>query len=295
MNIKINHRLGVENVDRFNNFDFTLKYDSVGSVFNFGAYFDPNNQKHAEMFCVSHYHEAIVEHNGKKLMTGYLLNEKFNKKSTKQLVNLGGYSKPGVFEDCNIPLSVLPLQYDGLTLAQIAKKICDVFKIKVVIDPAVNSEMNKSIPKATCEPTTTIKDFLCEHATQRNVIITHNVNGDLVFTKAKTDMKPLFTIDDDNPIPSTEVELEFNGQEIHSEITVVKQADSGNAGQYTIKNPLCPIVFRPKNVVQSSGDDISVKETAENALAAELKNIPLIVTISRWDMNSDLILPNNLL
>lgn len=295
MNIKINHRLGVKNVDRFNNFDFTLKYDSVGSVFGLGIYFNPNSQKDAEMLCVSHFHEVIVEHNKQKLLTGYILSQKFNKKAQKQLANVGGYSKPGVLEDCNIPPEIYPIQMNGLTLAQIAKRVCAPFKIKVIIDPAVSSEMNKAISKVTCEPTTSVKDFLTEHATQRNVIITHDADGNLVFTKAKTDIKPIMTIDDDNPQPGVEVELEFQGQEIHSQITVMKQADDGNAGEYTIKNPLCPIVFRPKTIIQSSGDDISVKETAENALAAELKNIPLTVSISRWDKNSKLIFPNNII
>lgn len=297
MNVKINHRLGVENLDRFNEFDLTLKYDSVGSTFGFDFNFDPKNRVHAEMACVSHFHEAIVEHNGKVLVTGFVLSQVFNKSSEEKLVAAGGYSKAGVFEDCNYPRSLYPLQMNGLSLAQIAKKVCDPFKLKVIVDAEVASIVNKAIPKVTCEPTTLIKEFLTEHATQRDVVLTHNEKGDLVFTKAKTNLKPLFTIDDENPFPSTDISMSFSGQDIHSDITVIKQADSGggNAGDYTIKNPYCPIVFRPKTIIQTSGDDISTAQAAKNALAAELKNIVLTVEIDRWDPNGSIILPNNII
>lgn len=295
MNLKINHRLGVDKVDFFNSFELDLKYDSLASTFAFNYYFNPKNKKHAELSCVSHFHEAIVEHNGAVLVNGFILSQVFNSGPAKQLVKIGGYSKPGVLEDCNIPPEIFPLQSDGLSIKEIAEKLIKPFKLKMVIDSSVASVMNEKITKSTSEATQTIKDYLTEITAQRDIVITHNSNGDILFTKAKTDLKPIAHFE--KGVIGTEYSLAFNGQAIHSQITVVKEAsaEGGNAGEYTIKNPLCPIVFRPRTIVQSSGTDNTVQDAAKIALSAELKNIVLTIKTDRWDINGQIILPNNLI
>lgn len=296
MNLKINHRLGIENVKFFNSFDVTLRYDSVASPFALNVYFDELSKQQAEIVCVSHFHECILQHNGETLITGYVLAQGFKDSSVKNLVKFGGYSKPGVFEDCTIPVDLWPLQTDGLSFAQIVKKIADRFKIKVKIDPSVSSEMNKVIPKSTASETQKIKEYFTELATQREIIISHNSDGDIIFTKANTEGKPLFHLED--TVLGTEMELNFNGQGMHSDITVVKQADSGggNAGQVTIKNPYVPIVYRPITITQTSGDDITTDKAAKNALAAEIKNnITLSIKTDRWTIDNKIIRPNNVI
>src|SRR5258706_1986619 len=285
-----------------------LKYDSMASVFNFDFYFDPNNKKHAELACVSHYHEAIVEHNGEKIITGYILAQDFTDEPKDTLVQIAGYSKPGVFEDCEIPTSLYPLQSDGLSLREIAKKIIDPFKIKLVVDDVakkdasisiefsqkVKEKLDKKIDTSTAKESQNIKSYLTELAMQRNVDFSHNEEGDLLITEARTNATPIFEASEG--MIGVKMKLKYNGQPIHSQITVIKQADTegGNAGEFTIKNPYCPIVFRPKVIVQSSGDDNTIEETAKNALAAELKNINLVITIDRWDVNGKIIRPNNM-
>lgn len=296
MNLKINHRLGVTDVKYFNNFSLNLKYDSMASTFAFDFYFDPKNREHAEMACVSHFHEAIVEHNGETLVTGYILSQIFKSAAKKQLAQFGGYSLPGVFEDCEIPTTLYPLQADGLSLKQIAQKLIQPFKLKMVVDPSVESKMNSVIKKTTASESQNIKSYLTELAAQRDIVITHDEQGRIVFTKAKTDLKPLFHIEQ-GVVLGTEISLSFNGQQIHSHITVQKQASSegGNAGEYTIANPYCPIVYRPKVTSQTSGDDVTIEETAKNALAAELKNIVLTITTDRWEVDGKIIKPNNII
>jgi prophage tail gpP-like protein len=191
-----------------------------------------------------------------------------------------------------------PLQSDGLTLRQIAKKFTDRFGLKLIVDSSVAAKMDQVIEKTTAEPTTKIKDYLSDIASQRKIIITHDVNGNLVFTQPKTDKAPIFHFNGN--IPGTTLEMSFNGQPIHSHITVMKQASSkgGNAGQVTIKNPYCPVayVYRPITIIQSSGDDNTVEDLAMQALAAELKNITLTIKTDRWETeNGDIILPNNMI
>ena len=44
--------LNIQNkkVEFFNDFDVVLKYDSIGSVFSFSGYFDPENADHKKLF-----------------------------------------------------------------------------------------------------------------------------------------------------------------------------------------------------------------------------------------------------
>jgi len=301
MNLKINHRLGVVDVKYFNNFSLNLKYDSVGSTFSFGFYFDPTNHDQEELACVSHYHEAIVQHEGETLVTGFILSENFERSPVKHLVHFGGYSKPGVLEDCQIPPSLYPLESNNLSLKEIAQRLIKPFHLNMVIDPAVEARMNIVYPKSTAGETQTIKDYLTELATQRNIIISHNENGDLLFTQATMGL-PI--ADFSSKLIGTKMSLSFSGQGIHSDITVIKQVShkkkgggEGNAGQVTIENPYVPVAytFRPKVITQSSGDDISTLQCAQNALAAELKNIVLTITTDRWEINGKIIRPNNII
>lgn len=330
MILKINDRIRIREVNLFNNFSLNLKYDSVGSTFSFSFYFNPDNKEHSELACVSHFHEAIVEHNGETILTGYILTQTFQDSAKKELSNIGGYSKAGVLEDCDIPTSLYPLQADGLTLKEITERIISKFGIKLVIDANVsasaravfsntepttdagkitsrdpetttttggglNANLDKKITKANAKENQNIKAFLTQLAAQRNIIISHNEHGNLLFTEIKTNLKPILDFSDG--VIGTTMSMSFNGQAIHSHITVVKQADSsgGNAGEFTISNPYCPILYRPIVVVQTSGDDITIEETAQQALASELKNIKVIITTDRWEVDGKLIKPNNLI
>ncbi len=299
MNLKINHRIGdgIVDVTYFNDFEIDLKFDSVASTFSFQALFDPYNRSHAELFCVSHFHEATLEHEGETLISGFLLGEEFKSSAVEELTHFAGYSKPGVFEDCEIPPTLYPLQSDGLSLAEIARKIAAPFHLNVIIDPLVSNAMNKPIDKSTASESQNIKSYLTEIATQRNIIMTHDELGNLVFTKAKTNLKPICHFEDG--LTGTSFRMSFSGQGIHSHITVMKQAseDGGNAGEYTIQNPYCPVryVYRPKVVTQSSGTDITTEEFAKQQLAAELKNIKFIINTDRWKIDGKIIRPNNII
>lgn len=301
MNIVINHRLGKENVENFSGFTLNMKYDSVASTFGFEFYFDPKNKQHSEMACVSHYHEAIVEHNGQKLLTGYILSNEFSLEPKKQLVKFGGYSKAGVLEDCEIPLDI-PLETNGLSLREIVEKLIKPFTFGFVISGDVpeqlelSDKVDKKIEKTNAKESQNIKSYLSTLLSERNIVLSHNAEGDLVITKPSPNKKPLFTISEENgSLPGTKIGMRFNGQGMHSQITVVGQASEGNATENTVYNPFVQNVFRPRVVVQSSGDDITAEHFAKNKLAAELKNIVLTVETDRWEYGGRVVIPGDII
>ncbi|HXP52176.1 MAG TPA: hypothetical protein VN922_19625 [Bacteroidia bacterium] len=329
MELVINDRIKKRTITNFNRFTLELAYDSVASAFSVEFYFDPKNHDHAELACVSHMHEAIVSHEGETLITGYIITQAFNKGPKKELAQLAGYSKAGIFEDCDIPTSMYPLEIDGMTLKDIVSKIIAPFNIGFVIDASASKastapfligdpviedgyiqdgattetsvendsladKMNKNIKKANATESKNIKSFFTDLCAQRNIVLSHNSDGNLLFTTPKTHQKPVANFG--SGTPSTHISLSFNGQMMHSHITVVKQADSdgGNAEEVTIRNPYVPILYRPKVITQTAGDDTSLEQTAQQALAAELKGVQVIITTDRWKIDGKMIRPNTL-
>lgn len=292
-------------VKNFNNFSVNLKYDSIGSTFSFNILFDENNKAQAEFLSACQFNECTVEHNGQLLITGTLLAHSFKRSSVQELVQIAGYSKPGVFEDCEIPTSLYPLQTDGLSLKEITERLIKPFGIKLIVDEiaqkdsllgTVKKKADKAISKSTATESQNIKSYITELTKQRHIILTHDNKGNLVFTEAKTDLQPLFHVEDG--ILATDINVSISGQSMHSHITVIKQADSdgGNSAEFTITNPYCTNVYRPKVVKMDSGDDITIEQAATNALASELKDaIRLVITTDRWQVDNQAITPNNII
>lgn len=282
-------------IDTFNSFSLLLKYDSVASAFSFSMYFDPNDSKHRMLFQPGHFHQLDIEHGGELLMRGWILGQSFGVGAEKMLSSVNGYSLPGVLEDCNIPVDLYPLQSDQKTLSEIAKYLTSKFPFSVVVDGSVSGLMNQKFDTTTASETQTIKSYLNELASQKNIILTHTADGNLLFTKAKTRRTPIFHFE--NNQPATEMTLQFNGQGMHSDIWVTKEADidGGNAGQEKISNPFVPYVYRPLVKTQSSGDDVDTKEAVKNVLQSELKGIKLTIKTNMWEIDGKVIKPNNII
>lgn len=319
MELIIFDRIRQRQIEFFNSFTLSLKYNSIASTFSFDFLFDPNVNELKEVACIGHYHICTIKHLGQTLITGIILSEGFNDSSIKQLTAIGGYSITGILEDCNIPSNsaidaaiakgnlkvpagqptpYVPLQFDGLSLKAIAERILAPFGIKMVIDPSVASKMDEIFSETNAEPKDTVKNYLTELATQKDINLTHDEFGRLLFTRVKTDLNPVmeFDVPYGKSQPGTNMRLVFNGQAMFSQTTVMAQADddSTNASESTVDNPYVYTIFRPKNIIQSSGTDVDTDLAAKNARADQIKGLSLTITIDRWDINGKLIRPNNL-
>lgn len=306
ISLKINDRFKNRKVKFFNTFNFDMSYDSVGSTFSFDYYFDPENPEHKEMACLTHYHEVQVFFGDQLIMTGVLTNQKLNHGPEKELCGFSGYSKPGILQDVSIPPSMYPLQSDGLSIQQIANKVISPwvnssYKLKMVVDPSVQSKMSKSIPKSTANETDKIKDYLAGLTSQRDIIMSHNEAGELLFTEAQTERPPVFQFDGrKGMMPGTKISLDYDGTGMHSHIHVKKSSskDGGNAGDEMIRNPyVIGSVYRPIVISQSSGDENDTISAARRALGNELEGgLKLTIETDRW-LTSDgkMILPNSII
>jgi prophage tail gpP-like protein len=282
-------------LSRFNDINVNLKYDSVASTFSFVYYYDPNNIDLREFNKFGGYVDAVVEYKGKPIITGTVLNYSHAVSSEKSLSQISGYSKSGVLEDCQIPVDSYPLQANGKNLLDIARSLIRPFGLKINVSPDVNSVVNATINSTTASASQSIIGYLAEIASQRNVIISHDSSSNVLLTRARASQPPLFEIDRGG-VGVTSMSLSFNGQAMHSDITVLKQASTsgGNAGQFNVTNPFVS-KYRPKVSIQSSGDDVTTEQAAKRELASEISSIVLTISLSSWEYKGQLLQPNTVI
>lgn len=290
---------GIE-FDKFDSFELTLRYDSIASEFSMSVWFDPYDELHQKMFRPDQYQPITFEYNGKVVLTGTILNSSFVSSADKNQLSITGYSKTGVLEDCQIPLTAYPLHSKGKDLKSIAEKICNAFGINLIVDPAVANRVTKVFTNTIATDQQSAKQFLCEMAAQQGVIVSHDFEGNVTLTECKTNSTPLF--DFAYGESGIEYRLDFDGQQMHSEVTKLRQAkvkDNNTkskpvVGQANAENPYCR-VFRPRVSRQTAGDANDTSNAARNALAEDLKGISVPISIQSWDIYGIFVSPNNII
>ena len=279
MKIKINNKTFFF----FNNFAVKLNLDSVASTFSFVARFDTEDKDHRLLFKPLSYHKIeIFKDDDTLLLTGVIVSHDFNSEKNPDLVKISGYSKGGILEDVNIPTSAYPLESINRSLKDITRRLLNLFDLKLIIDSSVASVVNLIYEKSVASPTESIKSYLSKLTAQRNIVMSHNTKGDIVYIKLNAVSTPKILFRNDNTI---QMGFVVNGQNLHDEISVIRQPSEDNENLSpvdTIKNPLVND-FRPSVKTLSSGTDTDTKKAADNALAAELQNLQLKISLPRWE------------
>jgi len=311
-------KIGGYNFNKFNKFALGLTYNSVASVFSFDGFFDINNPDHKRLFKPLTYPACQVLFDGKVILTGTILSNAFAIAGESSLTGIAGYSKPGILEDCEIPLDTYPLQSDNMNLKEITEKLIAPFGLKLIIDSEIADEVNTLYPDGSIEGGETllsgdeetvmpqqnakenekIKEYICNIAKQRHIIVTHNSLGDLVFTRLATNKKSIATFTENKP--TNKISLSVNGQELHSKITLQGQAqlETDVPTEETVDNLLI-ITYRPTVKQQSSGNNNNISLTAKMARGAELRAIQLTIETNEWywfdGKRNHMILPNQII
>lgn len=267
----------------FNNFSVKLTLGAVASSFSFVARFNPDNLNHRMLFKPLSYPKIeIFTDEDVLLLTGIIINHDFNSDKNPQLVKVSGYSNGGILEDVTIPFSLYPLESIRRSLKDITERLLKRFNLKLIVDSSVSEEVNSIYEKTVAQPTESIKNYLSKLASQKNVVLSHNNKGDIVFFRPNTKALPKVFFNKEN---TTNITLSIKGQAIHSEITVLRQLSKENnklSPVDTIENSLIT-AFRPLTKTLTSGTDTSTKLAADNILAKELRNIQIGIKIPKWE------------
>lgn len=277
MKIKINGRF----FNFFSNIKVNYKLDSVASTFSFTGRFDPQNPRHREIFKPLAYNSVeIFSNDDTLLLTGTIVNTDLGSDSKRELQTLSGYSKAGILEDCTIPVSSYPLEKSNVNLEDLTRNILQEFDINFIIDSTVTNEMQIVYEKTVAQPAETIKSFIAKLAAQRNIILSHDEKGNLLFFKPDLNKRPALFLNEENTL---KMSLKTNGQAIHSKISVIRQPSKDNNSLSpvdTISNPLVK-TNRTITKVLSSGSETETKKAADNVLADQLKSISFVAVLNR--------------
>lgn len=141
------------------------------------------------------------------------------------------------------------------------------------------NEVDVVIPKSTADATESIKSYIAKLCSQKNILLSHNQRGDLVLFKPNLG-RVVYSFNKQNTL---NMGLSFNGQGLHSDISVIRQPSKKNTTTSTVDSVKNPIIrlFRPKIKTLSSGEDTDTKNAANNELASELKSIGLKINVDR--------------
>lgn len=290
--IKINGK----RFEHFTDFSCTLNFGAIASTFGFSALFEPSSAEHRRLFKPFSYNSIQVYYNGELLINGIALSPTFTSEAKPTLTTISGYSKTGVLEDCTAPKSLYPLQFEGMTFREIATSILNKFNLKLIVDESVLSEVDTSYDSVEINETQKIKSFLTELAVQRNMILTHTNNGDVLITRVNTNKKVSQNFN--QGMTGYKQSLSTNGQSMFSEVYALKDQDIelDNAGDSIDSNPYVS-AFRPATVKQTTGDDVTTPNISRMALGAMIKNsIRLAIQSSQanWT-NGKLIKPSDII
>lgn len=299
-----------------------LRHNSLTSTISFSALFNPFSQSDKETFLPGAFRFVQVEHNGKVMFKGILTSIVFRRASTISLVECSGYSMTGALERVTAAKQSYPLEFSNLNLIQIIKKLIDPFGLKVIFADLVFSDenlfkdANTPYVNATLKEDEKIAPFLTKLASQKNIVLSHDMNGNIIMTRGNGKQTPIAHFSES--MPNVEFSLKFDGQDLHDTINVQQQSGiSGTAGDNTIVNPYvigggqinAPILVltnpysratflpkaRPITVMQTAGNENSTPLTARAVLGEELRATGVTIEMQGWDVNGTVITPNNVI
>lgn len=297
MSLQIEIRIGGRSFKHFSSVEVSLSLDTVASTFNFVGFFDIEDRELRTVFQPLKFKSADIwavdEDNGinEKLISGTILNTPLKTSRKKSTSAVSGYSITGVLEDSNIPTALYPLQFDGIGLDEIAKKITRYFGLQLFIFDNAKTEAAKPFELAKAKPTGSIKGFLGKIARQRGLTLAHDNLGRLLIYKVLGRIQPKIRINESD-IGVLSVTLQCNGQSIHSDVTVINQSsiDNQQSGQSNVVSPWVESnIKRPLVKILEFGDNADAESAAKAILCAEAKNFPIIIELEGWTFNNELV------
>src|SRR5690606_12246060 len=159
--------------------------------------------------------------------------------------------------------SAYPLEKNNVSLIDVSNYFLGAFNINYIISNEVANDMSLNYARTTASPTESIKSFLSKLASQRNIIITHDEKGDILFTRPNINALPKYFLNDSN---TRNMSLAVNGESMHSRIDVIRQPSKGNNGVSTVDSAVNPLVAinRPAVKILTSGEEVDTKKAADN-------------------------------
>jgi prophage tail gpP-like protein len=256
----------------------------------FTAPFQFENEGFREIFRPFSFKNVSLTIGGTPLFKGTMLTPIPSLDDNSKTVAVSGYSLPGVLNDCTMPSSAFPLEFDGQGLKDISKTIAAFFGLSVEF----TEQQGPVFDRVASEPNKNALPFLIKLAQQRNFVISSTPEGKLLFQRSIEKGNPVARlVQGESPILS--ITPRFNPQGYFSHITGLQPSSVvGSGSKHTVKNPRLEGIIRPHTFKPNDTTDGNIKEATEAKASRMFANIASYdLAIPTWrDSKDNLWTPN---
>lgn len=223
-----------------------LSLDSFSTA-TFTGPFDPQRDDMRRTYRPFSYRDLVLEvgegRDAKRLFTGTLVGVVPKSSPDSISIEASGYSLPGVLDDSNPLPTSFPLQCNGLTLKQVADKLCDPLGVSVELE----GDGGAAFRKLKSEPTDKVWSFLADVARQRGKILTSTEEGVLrIANTPDASTLPIVANLREGEAPMMSCTPTFSPQAYYSEITGLAPTKPGRRGaKHTQQNLRASGIVRP--------------------------------------------------
>jgi prophage tail gpP-like protein len=230
-------------------YSITRELDGIDTIALL-APFDSGDLNFREVFMPGRFRPLGVLIGGQPLFTGVAVLPSPEWTEESRTVQVSGYGRPGVLQDCTMPVSAFPLEFNGVGLQEIAERLCEPFGLGV----AVEADLGSPFSRVAMKPTDAPWAFLVELAKQRGVVLGSTARGELALRVAARPGAPVGYLQEGAP-PLTGLKATFRPQAYYSSISGVEASKAGKTGEtFTVHNPWLPNVVRPLTIEVKSED-----------------------------------------
>src|SRR5690606_12621049 len=187
--------------------------------------------------------------------------------------------------DSNVPVNVNSLQSTGLSLKEIVEKLIQPYDLKLIIDDNSVEKANQKIKSTYTYMSEQLDAYITELALRQNIIVSHDVEGNLLFLSIDKNVKSKYTLNMENTI---NMSVNVDGQNMHSEIAATRQTARRNrknpspaVNSSVFKNPLVT-KHRPKNNRTNMNANLNLEYMAKSFFMEELENISFDIELSNY-------------
>ena len=264
-----------------------LSIDQIATV-AFSAPFDSESKSFRKTFSQLSYKPLDLFIGGEQIFSGTMMSISPAITPSSKTIEVSGYAKSGVLNDCTIPLGA-DVEFNDQGLSAIAKALLKPFGIEAKFD----DDEGAIFDVVAIEPDETIMPFLIKLAKQRGLVVTSSKDGGLVFLKSKINGRPVASFKQ-GASPLISVTSNIDPQSYYSHISAIDSAGGGE--EYTEINPLLTGVLRPSTAVAGDTEGAGVKEAAQSRAARMFaESASYSVELSTWrDSLGNLWKPNTI-
>lgn len=242
----------------FTEIDLTQSIDSFSTA-AFTAPFEADRAEFRKRFRPFSYSSINVLIDQKVRMTGSMMGPEPKIDQSSKAVAVTAYGLPAVLAHCCPPGSAFPLEFSGMTLLQIAQKVCAPFGITARIDDTVSDDESShafqakklkrgprggrgkrgnKFARVALEPGDDVHGFLVGLAQQVGLVMSDDEVGNLVFRDSDANLgNPVARFVQGQP-PLVDIDAKFSPESYFSEITGFTPNKVKKKGtKYTLKNP----------------------------------------------------------